>query len=146
MCVSKRFVWAATALCWLTLTLPVESARADYQLQVSFSADRSASVPLQGETVTGDIFVFTCRIGFVQAPECDEGVAASRLNRVNFFLDGNFVRGERLAPFDFAGGSVSTANAFNTATLANGSHTITAELPLASGGTAVVQGTFNVGN
>ncbi len=146
--VFKQSVWAVTAtICWLALALLAESARADtYQLLVSFSGDRSAPVPLQGATVAGDIFVFTCRVGFVQSPECDDGVTTSTDNRANFFLDGIFVRGERQAPYDFGGGSANTAKPFNTATIVNGSHTITAELPLTVGGTAVVEATFTVGN
>ena len=122
-----------------TTTVTVNPATA-YQVLVSFSSDRSSPINLEGVTVSGDIYVFT-------SP--DAGVAATSSNRVHFYLDdpgqsGSPFRSERLAPFDFAGGSVSNAFPFDADGLTVGSHTITATLPLDTGATEVIHATFSV--
>lgn len=61
-------------------------------------------------------------------------------------MTGNPRQVENNAPYDFAGGSVSTANAFNTLTVANGSHTITAEILQTSGQSHVIHSIFDVNN
>jgi hypothetical protein len=108
-----------------------------YTLLVSSSADRSNPSPLAGKTVSGIMYAFT-------SP--DSGVY-----RVRFYLDdpnmsGTPRRTESTAPYDFAGGTVSTANPFDTRTLSNGSHTITAAVDKTGGGTEVVHATFTVAN
>ena len=128
----------ATASTTIAVAQPVTG----YQLLVSLSGDRSNPILLDGATVSGNIYVFT-------SP--DEGVAASRANRVRFWLDdpgriGSPVQSERLAPYDFAGGSTSLAKPFDANGLAGGSHTITAELPLADGSSVVVSATFTESN
>ena len=100
------------------------------------------SIVLDGATVAGDIYVFT-------SP--DDGVASSGVNRVQFWLDdpdriGGPVHSERLAPYDFVGGSTDTAAPFDADGLADGSHTITAELPLDIGSSAVIHATFVIGS
>ena|GEM_PF-3567943 len=112
-----------------------------YELLLSSSPDRSNPVPLAGQTVTGNIYVFV-------SPE-------TGITRVRFFLDdpgmsGSPKKTEDRAPWDFAG--TATANParialpFDSRQLANGSHTITAAVTLSSGGTAVVSSTFSVHN
>ena len=102
----------ATASTTIAVAQPVTG----YQLLVSLSGDRSNPILLDGATVSGNIYVFT-------SP--DEGVAASRANRVRFWLDdpgriGSPVQSERLAPYDFAGGSTSLAKPFDANGLAGG--------------------------
>jgi mannan endo-1,4-beta-mannosidase len=111
--------------------------RSPYSLSVSKSNNRSGAVSLEGQTVNGDLFVFLTP---------DSGVS-----RVMFYLDDVDSTGaprqtENNAPFDFAGGSASAANAFNTSAIANGPHAITAVVDLASGGTARVTSFFTVNN
>jgi hypothetical protein len=70
---------------------------------------------------------------------------------VRFYLDdpnmfGTPRRVEKSAPYDFAGGSVSTANPFDTLTVSDGSHTLTAAVELSGGGIEVVNATFTVAN
>jgi hypothetical protein len=120
----------------LTVTLTVGGA--SFDILVSQSATRSSPVPLQGQTVSGNIYVFT-------SPD------TSDISRVRFYLDDPNMTGtprqlERNGPYDFAGGSVNTANPFNTATLVNGTHTITAAVDLKSGGSVVVHATFTTAN
>jgi acid phosphatase type 7 len=108
-----------------------------YSLLVSASPDRSNPAPLAGKTVSGNIYVVTTP---------DIGV-----DTVRFYLDDPNMTGtprkvESNAPYDFAGGTVSTANPFKTATVSDGSHTITAAVVLTAGGTEVVHATFTVSN
>ena len=53
---------------------------------------------------------------------------------------------EENGPYDFNGGTVSAATPFDTKTIANGSHTITAAIEFVGGGTEVVHATFTVTN
>ena len=106
-------------------------------LLVSKSSNRSDPIPLEGETVSGKIYVFVS--------------TAEDADRVNFFLDDPAMTGspdqtENNHPWDFAGGSPSTANAFKTWNVSNGLHTITAEIEPVGGGTVVVSETFTVDN
>ena len=108
-----------------------------YNLLVSKSSSRSSPVPLAGQTVSGSIYVFT-------GP--DSGVS-----QVSFYLDDpNMVgaprRTEGNAPYDFAGGTVSTASPFDTKTVVDGSHTISARLKLTTGETTVIHAAFTVDN
>ncbi|MEX2123342.1 MAG: metallophosphoesterase family protein [Woeseia sp.] len=108
-----------------------------FQLDVSLSPDRTNPVPLDGATVTGNIYVFT-------TPE-------SGASSVRFWLDNPGMTGsprhsESNAPFDFVGGTVSTATAFQTEQVADGGHSITAAIVRSDGMTEVVTATFVVSN
>ena len=111
---------------------------ANFSLQLSAVADRSASSALQGQTVAGTIYVFVS--------------PASGVTRVRFWLDNPQMSGtprqtEGAAPWDFAGTAANgTANPTNTTTIPNGSHTITAAVDKSAGGTDVLSSTFTVGN
>jgi hypothetical protein len=116
---------------------PVDAQTSTYSVLVSSSADRSNPSPLAGKTVSGNIYAFT-----------SPGTGASR---VRFYLDDPNMSGtprqvESTAPHDFAGGTVSTANPFDTRTLADGSHTITAAVEKTGGGTDVLHASFTVSN
>jgi hypothetical protein len=129
-----------TLLAVLALVLAALSAPASaqtYALVVSSSPTRTSPAALQGATVSGSIYVFT--------------TPTAGVRRVRYFLDDpQMLKSPRQidnnAPYDFAGGSVSTANPFNTASVANATHTITAAIDLSAGGTQVVNATFTVAN
>ncbi|MBC8122345.1 MAG: hypothetical protein H7Y22_10965 [Gemmatimonadaceae bacterium] len=75
----------------------------------------------------------------------------SNVLQVLFFLDDPDMSGpprktENVKPYDFAGGTSSTANPFDTATVVDGSHTITAKIILLDGATQVLNATFDVDN
>jgi hypothetical protein len=80
-------------------------------------------------------------------PACDSGTFAdglwiylwpeSDVNSVDFYLDGNFRRTERFAPYELDGGAMTE--------LGPGSHTVRAVVQLVSGATEEVSATFNVG-
>ena len=127
----------------LALLLPVwagpgaSQAAGSYGLYMSWSSNRSDAVLLAGATVYDNIYVFT-------GPD-------TAVYQVNFYLDDPNMAGpprnvEKNAPYDFAGGSVGEASAFNTTTVSEGAHTITAALKLTTGVTEVVHATFTVAN
>lgn len=130
----RRFagvILAASSLCIFV------NANAD--LLVSTSLTRSSPMPLAGRSISGNIYAFTTPINGVK--------------RVRFFVDNPSMSGtprrtESYAPYDFADSNdyTGTAYAFNTTTVADGSHTITAAIDLNASGTAAVGATFTVAN
>jgi hypothetical protein len=121
----------------LALSSPVGAA-GPYTLLFSTSSNRSSPAPLEGATVSGSIYAFT-------SPDTAD------ITRVRFWLDNPAMTGtprrtESSGPYDFAGGTVATANPFRTATIADGTHTITAAVDLSTGTTEVVNATFSVQN
>ncbi len=97
---------------------PEASAVAQGPVWLSTSPDRSAPVELDGQTVTGEMFVFV-----------DPVEADADLDSVSFWLDdpagaGTPVAVETAAPWDLAGGSAAEAAAFDTTTLSEGVHTL----------------------
>jgi hypothetical protein len=120
-----------------TAVPPTATPAAAYNNLVSKSANRSAATGLQGQTVSGNIYVFV-------SPE-------SGVTQVRFYLDnpsasGTPLQTENGAPYDFAGGTSTAANAYDTRKLSNGSHSITAAISRSSGGTIVTTASFTVNN
>jgi hypothetical protein len=108
-----------------------------YTLFASRAADRSRPISLDGSTLGAKIFAFV-------RPE-------SGVREVRFWLDDPGMRTaarqrEGKAPYDFVGGTVSAANPFDTTTVADGAHTITAAVTLTSGAVRVLNGAFTVAN
>jgi hypothetical protein len=105
---------------------------------MSTAANRASPSPLQGKTVSGSVYVFVS--------------PASGVTQVRFYLDnpqrtGTPTRTEGLAAWDFAGTAASgDASPFSTATVVNGTHSITAAIDKTGGGTDVVTATFTVSN
>ena len=118
----------------LPVTFTVVTGSLNNELLISSTKDRANSVSLNGVTVFGDMFVSI-------NSETD-------IHRVIFYIDGSNTsfHTENRAPFDFNGGSVATANTFDTSTLSNGNHSITAEIQLYNGDTEYVVATFTVSN
>ena len=117
--------------------MTVEEA-APYSLVVSRSADRSNASALQGASVSQNVYVFT-------SPDTS-GIAGVRFYLDDPAMTGSPRRRESNAPYDFNGGTVELANAFDTRALANGSHTITAAIELSAGGEHVLHASFEVRN
>lgn len=108
-------------------TTPVPDTQ--YSLVYSTSSNRSNPVDLDGATVNGNIYAFT--------------TPATGVTRVRYFIDnpsatGTPYRTENSAPHDLGGGSATVADPFNTGSLTNGSHTITAAVDRTSGTTQLV--------
>jgi hypothetical protein len=115
------------------------TASTSYVLMVSTSADRSSATPLDGVEVAGNIYVFT--------HDTSTGV-----KQVRFWLDdpamsGSPRKSESGWPHDFNGTAGNkTAIAFDTTTIADGSHTITAAVTRTDGTSEVVSSTFTAKN
>jgi hypothetical protein len=127
---------AVDLLLVLAAIVSTPAAAAAYELLVSLSPDRSAPASLAGASVSGNIYVFT-------SPQ-------TGATQVRFWLDNPQMTGaprqvENNPPHDFAGGTVATANPFDTSKVSAGGHTITAAIDLVGGGTEVVSATFTVG-
>jgi len=88
--------------------------------------------PLEGVTVRGSIFVF-----LDTRPE---------IVQVSWSLDNDPIGISTEAPWDFAGSTSGTGNPFNTRTLANGWHSMFAEILLDSGQTQGFSAAFIVDN
>jgi hypothetical protein len=107
-------------------------------LRFSYQADRSGPVALNGATVSGPVYVFT-------APD------RATTTRVRFYVDDigrvrSPYRTESNPPYDLGGGSVTAASPFQTTSLTNGSHTLTAVVDDSASTAEVVTATFTVAN
>ncbi|HEX2027141.1 MAG TPA: hypothetical protein VHF25_04000 [Nitriliruptorales bacterium] len=107
-----------------------------YQLQLSPSSTRSPASPLNGATVRGDVHVFVTPDDSVEhvAFHVDDRARARPPYQV-----------EEHAPFDLAGTDVDgRARPFDTSTLAEGEHTITAVIHLSDGRRVLLEAPFTV--
>jgi N-acetylneuraminic acid mutarotase len=106
-------------------------------VQVSSSANRSPSGSLGGATISGNAYLFAA--------------ASADVAAVEFWLDNPAGTGaprqvEREAPYDFAGGSAATANPFDTRTLTDGPHSVSARVTYADGHLLTGEVNFTVDN
>ncbi len=108
-----------------------------YDLVFSTVKDRSGAEDLQDAVLSGDSFVFT---------RGTDGV-----RQVQFYLDdpeaaGRPARTERVADHDFAGTAGRVANAWDTSTLEDGEHTITARVTASDGSVTLITESFLIDN
>lgn len=121
-----------------TVRITVTSAQQQtLPIYYSYSANRTGPMHLSGQTVSGDVYVFL--------------VPYKTIEQVLFYLDdpamsGPAFQAENNAPFDFAGGNSSIANAFDTTQLADGWHTISAAALLPDGNVEIGSVNFYVDN
>ena len=109
-----------------------------YKLLYSLTSNRASPVDLHAGRVKGKIYVFTTPDG-------------TEISKVEFWLDNSAMTGsprqtEMFAPYDFAGGSGSTAYAWDSVSVPDGTHTISARITLKNGTTRNVHATFTVDN
>jgi Glycosyl hydrolases family 39 len=113
--VAELFTRGPWAIALLLVGLLFPANASALELQKSSKPDRTNPTVLAGSTVSGNAYIFAT------------GAASSP---VRFFLDeepdSTPYRTENYAPFDFNGGSVTTANPYDTTQLADGQHRITA--------------------
>jgi hypothetical protein len=101
-------------------------------VRLSTSADRSASRPLDGSTVSGPVAIFI-------APE-------PGIRRVEFLLDGELEHTERYAPYDFGGTARNgRAKLWSSRTAPDGTHVIEVRI-VTTTGTRTERATFTVSN
>jgi len=117
---------------------PIPGCGVETLILLSTSPDRSAAVPLDGATVSGDIFVFTD----TDATDRD----------VRFWLDdperlGSPIKVERKWPHDLNGtADDGTASPFDTTALSDGTHIITVRVRDADGLSTFAHASFVVNN
>jgi hypothetical protein len=137
----KVVVVLAVAIALALSGLGIESASASTRsrLAVSLNSDRSSAARLDGSMVKGKIYVFVRN--------------SKTLDKVDFYIDSPRwtnrppVRTDKKAPFDLAGTKTdSTARPYNTAKLADGTHTIRVVMTWADGTTSTRRGRFKVHN
>jgi hypothetical protein len=109
----------------------------DFALLWSKQSDRGQAASLDGATVAESVYVFA--------------ICPAEAVRVHFYLDDPNraqapSRTENGAPFDFRGGTDEQASPFDTSTLTDGAHTLTAELVRKDGTTALARAAFHVAN
>jgi hypothetical protein len=110
------------------------STPSNFDLRVDANKDRVGSNDLNGALVSGDVFVFL------------QGDPAG-VQQVQFLIDGRSVNVDRSAPWDLVGGNPTQARPFDTQTLADGVHSISAIINFSDGRTvATVTDSFTVKN
>ncbi len=126
----QRALGLVLALC---LLVPAAASAATHQLLLSRSPDRSSPVALDGQSLSGDVYVFTD--------------PSSGTKQVSFYIDGGLAKTEYAAPYDLAGtASDGSAYPFHSSSLSEGSHTLTARISLIGGGTETLNATVSVAN
>jgi N-acetylneuraminic acid mutarotase len=130
--------WALALLVSVLVTLVASSAAeatGPYALQLSLSPDRSSPVLLNGQTVSGNIYVFVSY------------GSRTNISNVSFSLDGAPYHSEGIYPYDFNGGSATAAAPYDTHALTNAGHTISATVTHNDGSApGTLNATFTVNN
>ncbi len=103
-----------------------------FPIRVSMSPDRSNPIPLDGRLVGGTVHVFV--------DPANPALAATRIRQVEFRIDGGKLITEKVAPFDLARTTGSSARGLDTTLLTNGTHTVTAVVRLRNGTTQTLDG------
>jgi PKD repeat protein len=126
--------------------IAADANRAVVALQMSTSGTRASPVPLHGQAVSGNIYIFYADLG--------PSSGKNPVKQVKFWLNdpqpatptGAPRMTENVAPFDFAGTATDgTAMPLNTAALPKGTHTVSARAVLSDGTALPVRvGTFVV--
>jgi hypothetical protein len=125
---------------------PPPTANGPYALSFSSNATRAGAINLNGATVKGVVYIFTSTAA--DAANMNPAGVAS----VCYWLDSVTMAGaarwcEGGAPWDFAGSaSPTTANPWNSATIPNGTHTITQRVVPIVGTPEVDNASFTVAN
>jgi len=120
---------------------PDDPAVDRFPIRVSTAADRSNPVPLDGRIVNGIAYVFV--------DPANPALVGTRINRVEFRLDGGRMTTDSTPPFDLAGTSGSRgrpARGLDTTVLADGTHTIVFTVRFRGGSTQRSTATFIVDN
>ena len=112
-----------------TTPAPVPAA-GTAKLMLSYSPDRSWPGILNRQSIDHNVYIFYPSVAGVR--------------KVAFTLDGKLYHTESSAAWDFAGTSITGANAFSPKTVASGAHTLLATVTMSNGTTVKDQVTFFV--
>jgi hypothetical protein len=124
---------------------PITLPQVYYYLLLSPHADRREPVALDGQVLSGTVYIFAERVVHLAFQE------PPAITRVNFWLvplptTSSPYRTENGAPYDLGGGSATQADPWDTRTLPNGPHTISARFLLDDGTRQEVSATVMVAN
>jgi len=103
-----------------------EPSTEDYSLHLSFNSNRSNAVDLSGRTISGDVYIFLNPEAYV--------------SWVVFFIDGQRHNTDLYAPYDLG------LLPFDSTSLSNGSHTISALIRLQDGSSKTISAVCTVDN
>ena len=134
----QRALAASLAALLFAVVLPsAASAHEGVSMRVSSSTTRTPSTVLNGATVKGLIYPFVPTDGTISTVEfwLDDTGLTTKPRQV-----------ERLAPFDFAGGPVTSATPLDTTKVSEGEHTISTRITNIDGHVAVGAVKFTVDN
>ncbi|MDB5426163.1 MAG: hypothetical protein JWR43_138, partial [Phenylobacterium sp.] len=95
--------------------------------------DRIGSTDLAGATVAGNMYVFL-------------GGDLTGIQRVEFRVDNRAVNTDRSAPWDLVGGNAGAAQPFDTRSLTDGAHSVSAIITFSNAQSATVTDSFVVNN
>jgi hypothetical protein len=116
-----------------------------YALAFSTNAARSGSANLMGAIVVGSVYIYSATANAIQN-DLPTGVASVCYWLDNVAMTGAATHCEAVAPWDFQGGTVAAALPWNSASIPNGTHTLTQKMTLLAGGTEVDTASFTVAN
>ena len=115
----------------LRATPTVRQTSSTYNLMLSQRQNRSDAVYLDDAAVASNIYVFV--------------EPTTNIRSVEFLIDGVLRRTENVAPFDLSGGSLTSANPFNSNGLSNGYHTFSARITKTNGSRETISAEAYVG-
>jgi hypothetical protein len=125
-----------------TATFTIGVASSAYSLFVSTSSSRSSPSPLAGKSLSGAAYVFTSNSTGTPDP--------TGITQVRYWLDDTAMTGapthvENVVPYDFVGtAGDGSAEAWNTGSVASGTHTITQSVTPTTGAAETYTATFTV--
>lgn len=102
-------------------------------LRLDRDPDRIGSTDLAGATVAGNMYVFL-------------GGDLTGIQRVEFRVDNRAVNTDRSAPWDLVGGNAGAAQPFDTRSLTDGAHSVSAIITFSNAQSATVTDSFVVNN
>src|SRR3954453_3772280 len=132
-----RWVILVIAVSLLGLFIPGRAHAASVSIMVSTSPTRTNAVSLGGTTRAGNLYIFT--------------TPSAGISKVSFWLDdpqrvGLPKQVETAAPFDFRGGTTTTASPWASTSVANGTHSITVQVVDSAKVTTNLTASFTVSN
>lgn len=97
-----------------------------FNIVVSTRSDHANEIPLSNQTISGDVYIFIQPDAYI--------------SQVVFSIDGSTQNTENYAPYNFGN------SPYNSATLSNGTHTISARITDQNGDIQNISATFTVSN
>ena len=129
---SSQTVKATFTVANQTVAPPAPAPTITYQLMLSRYANRSSAVALQGQTASGNAYIFL--------------TPTTNIKAVSFSANGRAISTDTSTPYDLMGGSLSAANPLDTRKAPNGTYETVAKVTLSDGTTKTIKATFTAKN